>query len=180
LATLKKATKSGKRKRKNCSTAIEEKEEKNPFFRLYNNTCLKIGTVAEKICTRFEAASTPPTNPVPSIKETIQMVEDCGVQEKTALMHTATMLIMKSEFREVFSSLKTNERRLDLLEREHEELMRTFSSCMYCKTLCACVVWQPLLSYIIIVVIYYCHCCHISYVHHFEMSYSKCSWWIQI
>jgi hypothetical protein len=53
------------------------------------------------------------------------MVEDCGVQEKTALMHTATMLIMKSEFREVFSSLKTNEGILDLPEREHEkELMK--------------------------------------------------------
>jgi hypothetical protein len=125
LATLKKATKSGKMKRKNCSTATEEKEEKNPFFRLYNNTCLKIGTAAEKISTRFEATSAPPTNPVPSIKETMQMVEDCGVKEKTALMHTATMMIMKSEFREVFSSLKTNEGRLDLLEREHEkELMK--------------------------------------------------------
>jgi hypothetical protein len=125
LATLKKATKSGKRKRKNCSTATEEKEEKNPFFRLYNNTCLKIGTATEKISTRFEAPSAPPTNPVCSIKETMQMVEDCGVQEKTALMHTATMLIMKSKFREVFSSLKTNEGRLDLPEREHEkELMK--------------------------------------------------------
>jgi hypothetical protein len=124
LATLKKATKSGKRKHKNCSTATEEKE-KNPFFRLYNNTYLKIGTTAEKISTRFEAASAPPTNPICSIKETMQMFEDCGVQEKTALMHTATMLIMKSEFREVFSSLKTNEGILDLPEREHEkELMK--------------------------------------------------------
>jgi hypothetical protein len=53
------------------------------------------------------------------------MVEDCGVQEKTVLMHTATMLIMKPEFREVFGSLKTNEGILDLLEREHKkELMK--------------------------------------------------------
>jgi hypothetical protein len=89
------ATKSGKRKRKDCSTAIEEKEEKNPFFRLYNNTCLKIGAAAEKISISVEASSAPPTNSVPSIKETMQMVEDCGVQEKTALIHTATMPIMK-------------------------------------------------------------------------------------
>jgi hypothetical protein len=70
-------------------------EKKNPFFRLYNNTCLKIGAAAEKISISVEASSAPPTNSVPSIKETMQMVEDCGVQEKTALIHTATMPIMK-------------------------------------------------------------------------------------
>jgi uncharacterized protein YdcH (DUF465 family) len=31
---------------------------------------------------------------------------------------------MKPEFREIFSSLKTNEEMLDLLEREYEELMK--------------------------------------------------------
>jgi hypothetical protein len=79
LATLKKATKSGKRKHKDCSTATEEKEEKNPFFQLYKNTCFKIETAAEKISTSVETSSASPTNPVPSIKEAMQMVEDCGV-----------------------------------------------------------------------------------------------------
>ena len=51
------------------------------------------------------------------------MVKDCGVQEKIALMHTATFLIVKLEFREAFSFLETNEGRLDLLEREHEKEM---------------------------------------------------------
>jgi hypothetical protein len=51
----------------------------------------------------------------------MKMVKDCGVQEGTALMHTATSLIMKPEFREVFSSLETNEGRLHLLEREHDK-----------------------------------------------------------
>lgn len=120
LAALKKS-KLGKRKRKDCSTATEEKDEKSPFFRLYKNTCLKIETAAEKISTSVEASSTPPTNPVPSIAEAMKMVKDCGVQEKTALMHTATFLIVKPEFREVFSLLETNEGRLDLLEREHEK-----------------------------------------------------------
>jgi len=46
------------------------------------------------------------------------------VEEGTPLMHTATMLIMKPEFREVFSHLKTNKGRLDVLEREHEKEMR--------------------------------------------------------
>jgi hypothetical protein len=120
LAALKKS-KLGKRKRKDCSTATEEKDEKSPFFRRYKNTCLKIETAAEKISTSVEASSTPPTNPVPSIAEAMKMVKDCGVQEKTALMHTATFLIVKPEFREVFSLLETNEGRLDLLEREHEK-----------------------------------------------------------
>jgi hypothetical protein len=38
-------------------------------------------------------------------------------------MHIATFLIIKPDFREVFSSLETNEGRLDLLEREHEKEM---------------------------------------------------------
>ena len=76
-------------------------------------------TAAEKISSSVEASSAPPTNHVPSIAEAIRMVKDCGVQEKTALMHTATFLIMKPEFREVLSSLETNEGRFDLLEREH-------------------------------------------------------------
>jgi hypothetical protein len=45
------------------------------------------------------------------------MVKDCGAQEKTALMHNATFMIVKPEFREVFRSLEINERRFDLLER---------------------------------------------------------------
>ena len=64
-----------------------------------------------------------PANLVPSIREAMQMVKDCGVQEKSALMHIATFLIVKPEFREAFSFLETNEGRLDLLEREHEKEM---------------------------------------------------------
>jgi len=56
----------------------------------------------------------------------MKMIEKCGVEEGTALMHTAPMLIMKPEFREVFSHIKTNKRRLDVIEREHaeKEMMR--------------------------------------------------------
>ena len=60
---------------------------------------------------------------VPSIAEAMKMVKGCGVQEKTALMHTSTSLIVKPKFREVFSLLETNEERSDLLEREHEKEM---------------------------------------------------------
>ncbi|TVU21317.1 hypothetical protein EJB05_30945, partial [Eragrostis curvula] len=119
LAELKKA-KPGKKKRKDTSTATEEKDEKSPFLRMYKNTCMRIETAAEKIFTSASASSAPPKNEVPTIKEAMQMVKDCGVEEKTALMHTATFLIVKPEFREAFSSLQTNEGRFDLLEREHE------------------------------------------------------------
>ena len=125
LAALKKS-KPGKKKRKEHSSSIEEKDEKSPFFRLYKNTCLKIETAADKISSSVEASSAPPTNLIPSISEAMKMVKDCGVQEKTALMHTATFLIVKPKFREVFSSLETKEGRFDLIEREHEkELLKS-------------------------------------------------------
>jgi hypothetical protein len=88
---------------------------------MYNNTCEKIQAAAERISTIVEASSASPGNVVPTIKEVMKMVKDCGVQEGTALMHTSTSLIMKPEFREVFSSLETNEGRLDLIEREHDK-----------------------------------------------------------
>jgi hypothetical protein len=121
LAAFKKA-KPGKKKRKYSSSTTEEKDEKkSPFFRLFRNTCLKIQSAAEKITKSVEASSAPPTNLVPSIAEAMKMVKGCGVQEKTALMRTSTSLIVKPEFREVFSSLETNEGRLDLLKRGHEK-----------------------------------------------------------
>lgn len=107
------------RKRKGPSTGAEEKDEKSPFLRLYKNTCEKIETAAAKISTSVETSSAP-TNPVPTIAMTMKMVKECGVLEGTALMYTATSLIMKPEFREVFSCLETIEGRLDLIKREHD------------------------------------------------------------
>ena len=90
---------------------------------MYKNTCLKIETAAEKISTSIEASSAPPTNLVPSIAQTVNMVIECGVEEGTDLMHTASSLIRDQDFREFFCSLKTNKGRLDLIEREHEKEM---------------------------------------------------------
>nr|AYC81222.1 transposase [Oryza sativa Indica Group] len=95
----------GKNKRKGSSTIVRDKDEKSPFARMYKNTCLKIETAAEKICTSVEASSASPCNVVPTIKEAMKMVKDCGVEEKTALMHTATTLFMKPEFREMDGKL---------------------------------------------------------------------------
>ncbi|KAG2642894.1 hypothetical protein PVAP13_2KG286167 [Panicum virgatum] len=75
---------------------VDEKDENSPFFQLYKSTCSKIETAAEKIST------------------------NCGVQEKIALMYTSTLLIVKPDLREVFSSLEMNEGRFNLFEREHE------------------------------------------------------------
>jgi hypothetical protein len=50
----------------------------------------------------------------------MKMVKDCGIQEKTVLMHTTSLLIMKPEFRELLGVLETNEGRFDFIEREHE------------------------------------------------------------
>jgi hypothetical protein len=116
-----KTVNTGKNKRKGLSSAVRNKDEKSPFSRMYNNTCEKMQAAAERISTSVEASSASPGNVVPTIKEVTKMVKDCGVQEGTALMHTTTSLIMKPEFREVFSSLQTNEGRLDLLEREHHK-----------------------------------------------------------
>ncbi|XP_066350300.1 zinc finger CCCH domain-containing protein 43-like, partial [Miscanthus floridulus] len=113
----------GKKKRKSSCTIAESKEEKSLFYRMYKNTCLKIESAADRISSA-SATSASPTNGVPTIGEAMKMVEECGVEEGTPLMHTATMLIMKPEFREVFSHLKTNKGRLDVLEREHEKEMR--------------------------------------------------------
>ncbi|KAF0910017.1 hypothetical protein E2562_001259 [Oryza meyeriana var. granulata] len=77
-----KAVNQGKRKRK----AVEEKEEKSPFYRMYKNTCLKIETAAERISTSVEASSATTINPIPTIAEAVKMVKECGVEEGTALI----------------------------------------------------------------------------------------------
>jgi hypothetical protein len=51
----------------------------------------------------------------------MKLVKECGVQEKTSMMHTATLLIMKPEFRQILFLLETNEDRYNFIEREHEK-----------------------------------------------------------
>ena len=92
---------------------------------MFKQTCSHIETSAVKIASSVEASSAPTQiNQVPSIKEALSMVKECGVEEGTDIMHTATFLIMKPEFREVFGLLETNDGRLHLLKREHEKEMR--------------------------------------------------------
>jgi len=119
LATLQKKK---DKKRKASTSCIEEKEDKtSPFLRLYKQTCSKIEEGVEKITTSVDASSAPSMHSqVPSIVEAMKMLKECGVEEKTALMHTSTLLIMKPEIRELLNSFETIEGRLDWLKREHE------------------------------------------------------------
>ena len=93
-----------KRKHKGSSTGVEDKDEKSPFFRMYKNTCLKTETAAERISTRVEASSAPPTNQIPTIAEAINMVKECGAEEGTAVMYTAFSALKNPEFRVLYLS----------------------------------------------------------------------------
>jgi hypothetical protein len=82
---------------------------------------MKIESAAEKITSSVEASSaSSQANLVPTITQAMKMVKDCGIQEKTALMHATSLLSMKPEFRELLGVLETNEGRFNLIEREHE------------------------------------------------------------
>ena len=113
----------GKNKSKGLSSTVRDKDEKSPFSHMYKSTCEKIEAAAEKISTSVDASSPSLCNAVATIKTAMKMVKDCAVEEGTALLHTASSLIMKPEFREVLSSLETFKGRLDLIEREHEKEM---------------------------------------------------------
>jgi hypothetical protein len=81
---------------------------------------MKIKSATEKITSSVKASSAPSQgNLVPTIAQAMKMVKDCGIEEKTVLMHTTSLLIMKPEFRELLGVLETNEGRFDLIEREH-------------------------------------------------------------
>jgi hypothetical protein len=81
---------------------------------------MKIEEGVNKITTSVEASLAPlMTTQVPSLEEAMRMVKEWGVKEKTALMHTSILLIMKPEGREVLMLFETNEGRLDFLEMEH-------------------------------------------------------------
>ncbi|XP_071685068.1 uncharacterized protein [Lolium perenne] len=83
-------------KRRKEEATNEEKDEKSPFFRRYKQTCQKIETGVDKITSFVEASSnSAPNNNVPTIAHAMKLVKECGVQEKTALFHTATLLIVK-------------------------------------------------------------------------------------
>jgi hypothetical protein len=75
---------------------------------------MKIESATGKFTPSVEASSAPSQGSlVPTIAQAMKMVKDCGIEEKMALMHTTSLLIMKSQFRELLGVLETNEGRFD-------------------------------------------------------------------
>jgi hypothetical protein len=56
------------------------------------------------------------------LEEEMVMVRECGVQEGTPLFFSSSMLLMKTEYREMFASVETMQGRFDWLERAHDHL----------------------------------------------------------
>jgi hypothetical protein len=106
----------GKKRKDPSSMCADDKEDKSPFLCLYKQTCSKIEDGVNKITSSIEASLAPyMTSHIPTLAEAMRTVKECGVQKKTALMHTAAISIMRPEFRELLGLFETNEGRLDLL-----------------------------------------------------------------
>nr|BAK03599.1 predicted protein [Hordeum vulgare subsp. vulgare] len=59
---------------------------------------------------------------VPTMREAVRLIRECGVSEATDLFYTATRtVVMNPEYRELFALIRTREGRLDWLQRAHDE-----------------------------------------------------------
>jgi hypothetical protein len=93
-----------------------EKEKESPFFTVYNKA---LNTLVSRAT---EGSSCGKDDKVPTMKEFLGMVRECGVSEGTDIMFTASKLAMNRDHREVFAAFATNEGRLDWLKRTHDEM----------------------------------------------------------
>ena len=58
------------------------------------------------------------------MQEVLELMTECGAVEGTAVFHTATKIVMKPDYRELFMLIKTKEGRLDWLQRTHDEMSK--------------------------------------------------------
>ncbi|XP_051207086.1 L10-interacting MYB domain-containing protein isoform X2 [Lolium perenne] len=100
-------------KRKAC---VGEKEKESPFFKAYNTA---LSSIVSKVDV---GSSSSKDDSVPTMKEFLAMVRECGVSEGTDLMFTAAKLAVKREHRELLAAFETPGGRFDYLERTHNEL----------------------------------------------------------
>lgn len=105
----------GKRKNKSY---VEDEKDKNPFLRAYKQT---LGNINSRVSGEGLANHVPKIS-TPSMDEVLHSMVECGAVEGTSLFHTATKIMIKPEFRELFMLIKTKEGRFDWLQREHEAL----------------------------------------------------------
>ena len=106
----------GKRKTK----PVDDEEDKNPFLRVIKQTCANINARV----TGEGPTNLASTNNAPTMAEVLNLMVECGAKEGTPLFHTATKIVMKPAYRELFMLIKTREGRLDWLKREHEEMSK--------------------------------------------------------
>ncbi|CAM0870664.1 unnamed protein product [Alopecurus aequalis] len=95
--------------------AGEGNEKESPFFTVYNNAL-------NTLVSRNEGSSSTKADKVPTMKEFLAVVRDCGGSEGTDIMFTASKLAMNRDSREVFAAFASNEGRLDWLQRTHAEM----------------------------------------------------------
>ena len=93
-----------------------EKEKESPFFKVYSNALNSLVSKADvgSSCGKDDA--------VPTMKEFLGMVRECGVSEGTDVMFTACKLAVKRENREVFAGLETSTGRFHYLKMMHNEM----------------------------------------------------------
>src|SRR4051812_34022725 len=94
----------------------KRKHVEKDFFSSYNNA---LNTIVSR---HTEGSSSSKDDQVPTMKEFLGMVRDCGVSEGTAIMYTAGKLAMNRDHREVFAAFATTAGRLDWLQRTHDEM----------------------------------------------------------
>ena len=107
----------GKRKSK---SNVEDEEDKNPFLRAYKQT---LGNINSRV-TGEGLANHVPKDTTPTMAEVLHLMVECGAEEGIPLFHTATKIVMKLEYRELFMLIKTKEGRFDWLTREHEAMCK--------------------------------------------------------
>jgi hypothetical protein len=93
-----------------------EKEKESPFFKVYNNA---LNSLVSRADVRSSCGK---DDSVPSMKDFLAMVRECGVNEGTDLMFTASKLAVKREHRELLAAFETSAGRLDYLQRTHNEM----------------------------------------------------------
>jgi hypothetical protein len=93
-----------------------EKERENPFLKVYNNALTSLVSRADV------GSSCGKDDSVPTMKEFLAMVRECGVNEGTDLMFTASKLAVKRENRELLAAFETATGRMHYLQKTHDEM----------------------------------------------------------
>ncbi|KAI4984328.1 hypothetical protein ZWY2020_057647 [Hordeum vulgare] len=121
LKSLKKTGGQGKTLGKHKSNSnVEDEEDKNPFLRAYKQT---LGNINSRVSCEGSANHVPKVT-TPNMAEVLNLMVECGAEEGTPLFHTASKIVMKPEYRELFMLIKTKEDRFDWLTREHEAMCK--------------------------------------------------------